>query len=232
MPAAPRWGYTRRETVVGRSTASIRRSSLRVVARGGTPADAPPSDEQLIDAVQRGDDRVSAEIYDRLLPVVDRTLYRVFGRREPDHDDLIQAAFEQIIITLSRQSYARACSLRTWASTVASHIGLNALRGRRRERRVVDRTVELHGDVAPAPVDLEREVSARSQLAAMREQLANMSHKRAYTLFLHDALGHDLAEIAVMTGVSVAAAQSRLVRGRHELMRRLEKSPKRTGRQS
>ena len=217
---------------MSRSTASVRRSSsLRVVARGGTPADAPPTDEQLIEAVQRGDDRVSAEIYDRLLPVVDRTLYRVFGRREPDHDDLIQSAFEQIIITLSRQSYARACSLRTWASTVASHIGLNALRGRRRERRVVDRSVELHGDVAPAYIDLEREVGARSQLAAVREQLANMSQKRAHTLFLHDVLGHDLAEIAVMTGISVAAAQSRLVRGRHELMRRLEKSPKRAGRQ-
>ncbi len=224
-------GGTVKGTVVSRSTASVRRSSLRVVARGGAPAEPSPSDEHLIEAVQRGDDRVSAEIYDRLLPVVDRTLYRVFGRREPDHDDLIQAAFEQIIITLSRQSYARACSLRTWASTVASHIGLNALRGRRRERRVVDRSVELHGDVAPASIDLEREVSARAQLAAVREQLASMSQKRAHTLFLHDVLGHDLAEIAVMTGVSVAAAQSRLVRGRHELMRRLEKSPKRTGRQ-
>ena len=201
-----------------------------MVARGGAPAEPPPSDEQLIEAVQRGDDRVSAEIYDRLLPVVDRTLYRVFGRREPDHDDLIQAAFEQIIITLSRQSYARACSLRTWASTVASHIGLNALRGRRRERRVLDRSVELHGDVAPASIDLEREVSARAQLAAVREQFASMSQKRAHTLFLHDVLGHDLAEIAVMTGVSVAAAQSRLVRGRHELMRRLAKSPQRPGR--
>jgi DNA-directed RNA polymerase specialized sigma24 family protein len=34
-------------------------------------------------------------------------------------------------------------------------------------------------------------------------------------------MGHPLAEIAQLTGSSIAAAQSRLVRGRKELMRRL-----------
>jgi RNA polymerase sigma-70 factor (ECF subfamily) len=50
-----------------------------------------------------------------------------------------------------------------------------------------------------------------------------MNPSQAETVFLHDAIGHELAEIAVITGVSVAAAQSRLVRGRKELFRRLDR---------
>jgi RNA polymerase sigma-70 factor (ECF subfamily) len=210
--------------VMSATRASRARPQLRVVPRDAPPPAPSPTDEQVIEAVQQGDDRVSMELYDRLLPVVDHTLYRVFGRREPDHDDLVQASFEQIVVTLSRQSYARACSLRTWASTVASHVGLNALRSRRRERRIVDRGIELEDHLTSSFVDVESEVTARRQLEQVRIELSSMSSKRALAVFLHDVLGHELAEIALITGVSVAAAQSRLVRGRRELFRRLGKT--------
>jgi len=49
-----------------------------------------------------------------------------------------------------------------------------------------------------------------------------MKSTHAEAVFLHDVLGHELAEIAIMTQVSVSAAQSRLVRGRRELFRRLD----------
>ena len=169
----------------------------------------------------RGWRRVS---YDRLLGAVDHALYRVFGRREHDHDDLVQAAFEQIVLTLSRRSYARACSLQTWASTIATHVAFNALRARRRERRVFDRDASnISEPEPPASADLERAAGARAELGRVRSLLAGMKPERAETVFLHDVLGHDLAEIAHMTRVSVAAAQSRLVRGRRELREKLTK---------
>ena len=111
------------------------RSPLRLVPGGGETRE-PTSDEELIDAVQRGDHRITRLLYDRLYGVVDQTLYRVFGRREHDHDDLVQAAFEQIVLTLSRQSYARACNLRTWAASITSHVGFTALRSRKPGDRV------------------------------------------------------------------------------------------------
>jgi len=190
------------------------------------------SDEEIIEAVARGDDRIGGQLYDRLVGVVDRTLYRVFGRREADHDDLVQASFEQIVLTLARRRFAGACSLSTWASTVASHVGLNALRSRRRERRVVERgeAADVQQDTLPLPSnvgDVERAMNARLELDRLRSHLAAIDPVKAQTLFLHDVLGHELAEVAVLTGVSVAAAQSRLVRGRRELVESMAKGDER-----
>jgi len=177
---------------------------------------------ELIDAIQRGDERVAAEIYDRLIGVIDRTLYRVLGRREADHRDLVQSTFEQVVVTLSTGRFARACSLETWASVLATHIGLKALRSRRREDRYIERAQDPERESATFFTDAERQLDARAQLFEVRRHLAEMNPTQATTLFLHDGLGHNLSEIALMTGVSVAAAQSRLVRGRRELGRRLE----------
>lgn len=188
-------------------------------------ASAGPSDEELIAGLVRGDDRLAALLYDRVVGVVERTLCRIFGRRESDHDDLVQNTFEQIVITLCRQRFAGACSLATWASTVATHVGLNALRSRRRERRVLDRGHDPDAvEAVHSGASVESDAAARQALERVRQELASMDPVKAETLFLHDALGHDLAEIAVLTNVSVAAAQSRLVRGRKELMIRLERT--------
>jgi RNA polymerase sigma-70 factor (ECF subfamily) len=213
---------------VSQTTARAERPRLRAVPGGVQRAGEPLSDEQLIDAVRRGDHRVANELYRRLARIVDRTLYKVFGRREPDHDDIVQMAFEQVVETLSRQQFAGACSLETWAARIASHVGLSALRSRRRERRWVDRHSDAvaMSETRPVAQDADRTLEARAKLERVRRHLVRMKPEQAETLFLHDGLGHDLAEIAVMMGVSVAAAQSRLVRGRKDLFKRLDRDEK------
>lgn len=220
------------------STSSSARPWLRPV-RSGQPE--PLSDEDLIAAIVAGNDRVAAALYDRLAGVIDRSLFRVFGRREPDHDDLVQSVFEQIILTLARGSYAGNCSLKTWASRISSNVALNALRSRRRERKVVDRTADIPGEphasgpsVPPTTtaanvgsVDMERQSNARALLRVVMGELSEMNQRRAQAVILHDIEGYDLEEIAAITQVSVAAAQSRLVRGRKELLKRLDAHEKR-----
>jgi RNA polymerase sigma-70 factor (ECF subfamily) len=140
----------------------------------------------------------------------------------------VQSAFEQIVLTLSSRRFARACSLSSWASSVTAHVAFNALRSRTRERRVLDRgrDGEHEANSRSSTVDLEREAGIREALASVRLHLADMNEARATTMFLHDVMGHELSEIAVLMGVSVAAAQSRLVRGRKELRQRIENGEK------
>ncbi|MGC4094841.1 MAG: RNA polymerase sigma factor [Polyangiaceae bacterium] len=201
---------------------------LRLISGG---AETAPSDEEIIAAVQRGEQRVARHLYDRLFHVVDHTLFRVFGKREVDHDDMVQAVFEQIIMTLGRQTYARACSLKTWAASIASHVGFNALRSRKRERRVLDRGADLEGASSMhISADAENQASARIEIDRVRKHLLAMKPEQAETVFLHDVLDHKLAEIALLMQVSIAAATSRLVRGRRELYRRLDADTKRESR--
>jgi RNA polymerase sigma-70 factor (ECF subfamily) len=204
---------------------------LRAVpAPGGapkSPPDPPVDDETLVAAVASGDSRAAAGLYDRLVGVVDRALFRVFGRRESDHDDLVQATFEQIVLTLTRRRFAGACSLSSWACHIATHVGLNALRSRRRERRVLGLAEDTNTMlvVAARGPSTEDEAGTRREMDRVRSHLASMSPEKAETILLHEVFGYELAEISVLTGASVSAVQSRLVRGRKELQSRLGQDP-------
>jgi RNA polymerase sigma-70 factor, ECF subfamily len=208
-----------------RQAASLR--PLRVVRdiEGGADSARPLSDQELIDALCRGDSQKSTLLYDRLIGTVDGTLVRILGRREQDHNDLVQSVFEQIIVSLVKGRFRGTCGLVGWAAAVACNFGLNALRSRIRERKLVDRgrDGELEGRRAEGPVDIERQVLARRELARMCEELAAMSSERATAVLLFDVFGYELGEMAELTGVSVTAAQSRLVRGRKELQQRMER---------
>ena len=95
---------------------SVEHGGLRVLER---PRGAPAlpthevSDTELIDAFERGEGHACETLYDRLSGVVEGTLFRVLGCRDEAHDDLVQAAFEQIVLrSPSVASLGRAACLR------------------------------------------------------------------------------------------------------------------------
>lgn len=180
-----------------------------------------------MEAFAKGDRLVAEQLYDRVVHVVDGTLYRVLGRRGPDHQDLVQSVFEQLILTLTERRFAGGCSLRGWAATISVHVGLNALRARQRERKVIDRKAQFDFEVQHFRDrgSSEERMTARLDMERLRHLLAQLDPDKATTLVVHDVLGHSLAEIAVMTRSSVAATQSRLVRARRELRKKLERDP-------
>jgi len=139
-----------------------------------------------------------------------------------DHDDQLQVVFERVIRTLVERKFAGACSLSTWATAIASNVAVDALRARIRERAVVwdDRAGGSEHAARVSSGSLERQLEARAEIAELHAILTSMDPAQAEAVLLHDVHGHELTEIALITRVSVAAAQSRLVRGRKELLRR------------
>lgn len=206
------------------------RPRLRVVAPGeDEPARAPRlpaptlDDSQLLVAMRKGDPEAAAALHDRLRPVVERAIRRLLGRNDRDHEDLAQQAMIEVVCTVDK--FRGDCPLDAWASTVAAHVVYNQIRRRVTERRIFDASRHENDDGPDSSRGSPRQVSARSTLKRVMAHLAGIEESKAWTYMLHDVCGYDLREVAQITSSSVAAAQTRLVRGRRELHERLAADP-------
>jgi RNA polymerase sigma-70 factor (ECF subfamily) len=179
-------------------------------------------DSELLAAVQRGDPEAAVALHDRLRPVVERALRRLLGPADRDHEDLAQQAMIEVVFTVDR--FRRDCPLDAWASTVAAHVAYNHMRRRTTERRIFE-SLRLEDDAQVSPQSLGRETAARSTLRRVLAHLDGIDEVKAWAYVLHDVCGYDLREVAQITDTTVAAAQSRLVRGRRELHERIAADP-------
>jgi RNA polymerase sigma-70 factor, ECF subfamily len=195
-----------------------RGSERRLRARTAVPA--AWDDNELVVAVRAGDEAAAGAFHDRLRPRVELTIRRLIGGADVDTEDLGQLAMIALIEGIDR--YRGECSLDAWASTVAAHIVYKHIRRRKLERRVFSPPAESEPSSHLNPA---RALVARDLVRRARELLGNLSDEKAWTFVLHDVCGFDLREIAEITGVSAAAAQGRLVRGRRELHERAASDP-------
>jgi len=199
----------------------------RAAAGGSEGAASPPSprgremsDPDVCQALAAGEAWAAEVVYDRVEDVVDAVLFRLMGPGDTERDDLAQQALERVISTIVTGRFSRGCSLRSWATLITQHLAIDTMRARARERRVFDRSI------APASLELvaedsrtpERAADTRRRVERLLGALATVNRGRAEAVIMHDILGHDLAEISRLLGVTVAAAQSRLVRGRKEVL--------------
>jgi RNA polymerase sigma-70 factor (ECF subfamily) len=175
--------------------------------------------------VRRGDPDAATALHDRLRPVVERSIRRILGPGDRDHEDLAQQAMIEVVYTIDR--FRGDCPLDAWASTVAAHVVYNHIRRRTTERKIFEsmRFGDASDDMPASSRSLSREAAARSALRRVMTHLDGIDEAKAWAYVLHDVCGYDLREVAEITGASVAAAQSRLVRGRRELMERLANDP-------
>ncbi|HEX6765082.1 MAG TPA: RNA polymerase sigma factor [Polyangiaceae bacterium] len=160
----------------------------------------------------------------RLYRIANAALKRIVGHKPRDYDDLLQVVVERVVRTIQDGTFSGECSLSTWTSVIASNVAIDWMRRASRVRARLELTSDpdiLDADGARALPNPERHLEARSLLRYAEHVLDGMTPALRETVILHHVHDHDLAEIATASHVSVAAAQSRLVRGREELKRRL-----------
>lgn len=174
-------------------------------------------DDTLLAGVQRGDPDLAAAFCRRVRPIVDRTLTRLLGAADPDYEDLAQVALFELVDTIHR--FRRDCPLDAWLSIVTARVAYRHIRRRRLERRIFGQLSSE--DTERRLVVLPAAIEARQAIERVSAMLAQMDPKRVWTWLLHDVYGYDLKEITEIMGVSLSAAQSRLVRGRREVNERV-----------
>lgn len=200
----------------------VRRTPLMLVAApaGDSEPPGPPEldDSALLAGLKARDTSLSNAFYARVRPIVDRTLMRLLGARDKDYEDVAQRALFELVSTIDR--FRGECPLDAWISIVTARIAYRAIRRRRIERRLfVD---EEPQQFVQATRSHAGAIAARQAIQRIRVELEGMNPDRAWTFLLHDVYGYDLKEVGQITGASLAAAQSRLVRGRREIHERIK----------
>ena len=205
-------------------TSHERRSELRLVPRAKEPQPAASpalDDTALLARLRAHDPTISSSLYGRVRPIVDRTLTKLLGPRDPDYEDLVQLALLEVVTTVER--FRGECPLDAWLSILTARVVYRHLRRRKLERRIFSETTldELGAITAGGGTAF----ASREAVERVRAHLQAMDERRTWTFLLHDVYGYDLREIGQIMNVGLAAAQSRLVRGRRELHERVRQDP-------
>lgn len=191
------------------------------VAAGDSDRPGPPEvdDSALLAGLKTRDLSLSNAFHKRVRPIVDRTLVRLLGSRDADYEDVAQCALFELVSTID--SFRGECPLDAWISIVTARVAYRAIRRRRIERRLfVDEEAQ---DFPQTTRSHAGTVAARQAIQRVRSELEGMNQDRVWTFLLHDVYGYDLREVGQITGASLSAAQSRLVRGRREIHERIKR---------
>ncbi|MCB9841212.1 MAG: sigma-70 family RNA polymerase sigma factor [Phycisphaeraceae bacterium] len=197
-------------------------------ARPQTHRSAERTEEELVRAIQGGDQEAWRDLARRVLPRLYALCYRMMGRRE-DAADAAQAAMLRLLQVIGQ--YDGRSRFSTWAYRVTTNICISRLRSAK-----VRRTASLDGGRGPDPgagsgrtmepqgrePDPGSSVEHSDAAARLVRAMRTLEPEQRAILILRD--GQDLAydRIAEVLGIGIGTVKSRLFRARGALREAME----------
>jgi RNA polymerase sigma-70 factor, ECF subfamily len=184
------------------------------------------SDDDLITAAQRGDQMAFVELCVRHSTVTKKKIFKIV-RNQEDAEDALQDTLLRAFKHLT--SFRRSCKFSTWLTAIGVNSALMIMRKRRARGETNASSVDLDTgavklyepvDRSPGPEGIY--LKQQAILLVRREVDKLRPSLRSLVNHYHDS-DCSLKETAIVQGISLAAAKSRLMRGRIALRSSLAK---------
>jgi RNA polymerase sigma-70 factor, ECF subfamily len=183
----------------------------------GAPAS---TDEVLVAAAKLGDHQAFSELWARHTSRVFKTTYRITGNRE-DAEDAIQDAWMKAYQHLN--TFDGRAQFTTWLTRIAINSSLMILR---RKRARPETSMDIgDGDtsqweIADQTKSVEELYTGQERVERLKRTICRLLPTLRDVVEIHQSEDCSIKEVAELTGISVAATKSRLLRAR-TILRRL-----------
>ncbi len=184
------------------------------------------SDSELMHQLAGGNDLALNVLMDRWAARVNSFLFKMTGQREVAAD-LAQETFVKLYN--ARKRYRSSGTFSTYLFTIAANLARNHARWRKRHPTVsLDAPVNDDAFVRYEPQDSshtpDQAASIAERYKEVHQALLTLPHdlREAITLLVYEGMGY--AEIAILTGCSSKAVETRIYRARQILKDKLKHS--------
>jgi RNA polymerase sigma-70 factor, ECF subfamily len=168
------------------------------------------TDQNLIAAYRRGDERAATELVARHGPALGRFLYSS-GAASDEVEDLVQEALFRAFRRL--HTWRGEASFRSWLLTIGSNLLKDQYRGRKGRQ-----TVSLDEHEVVTTTDPHAALAADEMEQRLREELTSLPRLQREVFLLRSQQGSDYEEIAVVLGTTAGAARVHY----HQAVKRLK----------
>ncbi|HEY4363249.1 MAG TPA: RNA polymerase sigma factor [Bryobacteraceae bacterium] len=179
-------------------------------------------DAQLMLRVREGDEISFALLLERHRGPVVNFLHRMVQNRAVS-EELAQEVFLRVY--RSRQTYEPTAKFTTWLFRIATHLALNSIRDRKKERSQESLSDELldgvERQVADQQVSVEQAMVGDVKVQEIRQAIGTLPEKQRAAVLMHKYDGLDYGQIACSLGCSESAVKSLLFRAYETLRARL-----------